>query len=92
MLLLFICILLNAKEITLQSETMNKREISFRLVRCLYHKFVTCKGSEFKESEFVDILRHVGNKPGTLYNLGRIGLKVVKLLNLLGKMLLIQVE
>ena len=59
MLLLFICILVHANEITFKDEVVDLGEIYMRLVRCLYRKFVICKGSESKKNEFKDILKCV---------------------------------
>ena len=60
MLMLFICILVNSNEISLERESMSLGDIYMRLVRCLYRKFVVRKDSEFSESEFVDLLKCVG--------------------------------
>ena len=60
MLLMFICILVNSSDITLQKETMSLGDIYTRLVRCLYRKFIARKGIEFQEDAFVDLLKRVG--------------------------------
>ena len=60
MLLLFMCILVNSKEISLQDNITSLGEICLKLVRCLYRKFVISKSSKFKESEVSYLLKQMG--------------------------------
>ena len=60
MLLLFICILVNADEIDLSRKAVTLGELYTRLVRCIYRKFTVSKGIAFHHDEFVEVLRRVG--------------------------------
>ena len=85
MLLLFVCILVNSQEIVLQSETMSLGEMYMRLVRCLYCKFVTHKGSGFKKSEFVDLLKRVGKVAWETLQSGKSWFQNSELIELVGE-------
>ena len=60
MLLLFICILVNADEIDLEHKNVMLGEIYARLVRYLYRKFTVHKGVEFNHKDFEEVLNRVG--------------------------------
>ena len=60
MLLLFICILVNADEIDLQQKNVTQGEIYTRLVRCLYRKFTVRKGIKYTKEKFQTILNCLG--------------------------------
>ena len=59
MLLLFICILVNADEIDLEQKNVTLGEIYTRLVSCLYRKFTVRKGVHFLHGEFEKILKSI---------------------------------
>ena len=60
MLLLFICILVNADDIDLQQKNVTQGEIYTRLVRCLYRKFTDRKGIKYIIKDFEKVLKKLG--------------------------------
>ena len=60
MLLLFICILVNADEIDLKQKNVTQGEIYTRLVRCLYRKFTVRKGIKYIRKDFEKVLKKLG--------------------------------
>ena len=60
MLLLFICILVNADEIDLEQKNVTLGNIYTRLVRCLYRKFTVHKAIKFDHNGFVMALNRLG--------------------------------
>ena len=59
-LLSFMCLLVKEDHIDLGDKTITKGEIYFRMVRCLYKKYVIRKDKEYSEKEFSNSLRSVG--------------------------------
>ena len=59
-LLLFVCFLVNEKEIDISKKDTTLGEIYIRLVRCLYRKFTFRKGLQFQNQGFFELLQRLG--------------------------------
>ena len=59
-LLLFVCFLVNEKEIDISKKDTTLGEIYIRLVRCLYRKFTFRKGLQFQKQGFFELLQRLG--------------------------------
>ena len=70
MLLLFVCILANHDEIDLARKDTTLGEIYFRLLRLVYKKFVVRKKIDFKRSDFLSVLKHLGEIATDTYTTG----------------------
>ena len=61
-LLSFLCLLVvEDPDIDLSDKTISMGEIYFRMVRCLYKKYLIRKGREFKDSRFTAVMMLIGN-------------------------------
>ena len=57
---LILCVLVKENEIDLRSKTFSNGELYFRLVRCLYKKYIVNKGLDYEDDAFVELLKKLG--------------------------------
>ena len=59
-LLSFLCLLVREEDIKKLGKTISTGEIYMRMIRCLYKKFTLRKNIEYKECEFIQVIKKIG--------------------------------
>ena len=59
-LLSFLCVLVREDGIDLSDSSISIGEIYWKMVRCLYKKFILRKGKKFERNSFVNVLKSLG--------------------------------
>ena len=60
-LLSFLCLLVSEEQIDLSDRKLTIADLYLRTVKCLYRKFTIRKGIQFRECEFVKVMKSVGS-------------------------------
>ena len=60
-LLSILCLLVKENEINLSKADATVGDLYLRMVQCLYRKFTNRKGTQYVESDFIQVMKSVGN-------------------------------